>query len=433
MQLLETKNFKKYFIILTGIFFLISPFFSAADDYSSGSFTVKDPVIDQGSDSTVSASFGLGQSIGQLAIGQSTSASFQVWSGFQYFFQVNANTLTATPGDTTVGLSWTVPQTFLGIAISSYEVGVGTVSGSYVFTDVGNVTSHTQTGLTNGTPYFFIIKAKGPGGIFLVYSNEATATPVGGSAGGGGGGGGYSSTANIIFNGTAYPSSTVSLLRFGQVVQTVTADSVGSFSMALNNIQSGTEAFILYAFDSENNKSANLNLVQNLPPSVTTTVSNIIIPPTIAASHTSIAQGQMLTLKGYTAPGVPVIVSFTGPNNFTQNIVSGSNGYYNLFLDTNLYSRGQYSVTTQSRVRNFNSPLSSALIFSIGDQSVVVTPGECKRSDLNCDNRVNLIDFSILLYFWDSSSFSRNPRVDIDKSGQVGLRDLSIMLYDWTG
>src|SRR5690606_20778745 len=118
------------------------------------------PAITQGSSSSSSANFGLGQSLGQTAVGKSTSTSFQLWSGFQYYFKVNANTLSATAGSGQIALSWTVPATYLGSAITSYEVGVGTVSGSYNFTDRGNVTNYTQPGLNNGTTYYFKIKAK---------------------------------------------------------------------------------------------------------------------------------------------------------------------------------------------------------------------------------------------------------------------------------
>ncbi len=432
MKLQETKKVLLVAILSFLVFFVL-PKFSNATDYSSGSFTVKDPVIDEGTTATTSASFGLGQSIGQLAIGKSTSASFELWSGFQYYFKVNANTLTATPGNGEVDLLWTVPQTFLGITVASYEVGTGTSSGSYVFENVGLVTSFTKLGLGNGTPYFFIIRALGPGGIFLTYSNEATATPNGAvtptpTPGGGGGG-----NANVVFTGTAYPNATVSLVRNGTLTTSTTAYADGTFSIQLSNISSGSNSFSLYAFDADNVKSANLNVLQNLPSNVTTTVNGLIIAPTLSSSHATIKQGENVTLKGYTAPNSPVAIHFTGQENFIQNVSSSTTGYYSFVLNTTSHGKGDYTIWSVAKVGGIDSPPSLTVLLKIADQTVVTPPGECRRSDLNCDNRVNLIDFSILLYYWDSSNFSRNPRVDIDKSGHIGLRDLSIMLYDWTG
>src|SRR5437879_3312606 len=113
-----------------------------ATDFSSTDFSVTNPVIDAGTATTSSLSFGLGQSLSQIAIGQSTSTSFKLYSGFQYFFSAGANTLSTTAGNNQISLSWSVPTTHLGVNVSSYEVGFGTVSGSYTFTDVGNVTSY---------------------------------------------------------------------------------------------------------------------------------------------------------------------------------------------------------------------------------------------------------------------------------------------------
>lgn len=52
------------------------------------------------------------------------------------------------------------------------------------------------------------------------------------------------------------------------------------------------------------------------------------------------------------------------------------------------------------------------------------------RADLNCDGKVNLADFSILMYYWNSRL--PNIRADINKDGIVNLIDFSILLYFWS-
>ena len=52
-------------------------------------------------------------------------------------------------------------------------------------------------------------------------------------------------------------------------------------------------------------------------------------------------------------------------------------------------------------------------------------------ADLNLDGKVNSTDFSILLYFWKTSSPFSNSRVDINKDGKVDSVDFSILLYHW--
>lgn len=151
-----------------------------ATDYTSSSFILRDPVVSVGGGRATSSHFQLISNLGGTVLGESTSTSntFTHRAGFLYFPLVNPNAVVATVGDAQVGLSWTVPRTFLGIVVGGYEVGTGTVSGSYTFQNVGNVTSFTKTGLTNGTVYYFKIKAKAADGSFLVFSNEISNIPV---------------------------------------------------------------------------------------------------------------------------------------------------------------------------------------------------------------------------------------------------------------
>jgi hypothetical protein len=438
MKQIETKRFAVCLLLL-GLFFLWSKSGSATD-YSSSNFTVKDPVLDGGSSSSTSSNFGLGQSVNQVAPGKSTSVSFQLWSGFQYYFKANANVLTATPGDGQVALSWTVPSTFLGVSVSSYEVGVGTISGSYVFTDRGNVTSYTQTGLTNGTLYYFIIKAKTAGGIFLVYSNEASATPTAAvtppSPPSGGGGGGYvpppSGNSILIVKGLAYPSSQVTLLRDGQIVAATPADPGAAFNIQLSNLGAATYNFGVYSTDQDGQKSPTYSFAQTFTSGVTITVDNIFLGPSIGLSHSIIKKGETITAYGYTAPDTTVKVFFNSPEEFIETTTASSSGAWVKPFNTSVLELGSHTSKSQADKGNLLSDYSQVLGFAVGNNSVETPAGSCKRSDLNCDGRVNLTDFSILLYFWQQTA-PANPRADINISGMVDLTDFSILLYDWTG
>ncbi len=66
----------------------------------------------------------------------------------------------------------------------------------------------------------------------------------------------------------------------------------------------------------------------------------------------------------------------------------------------------------------------------------VVTPtttpvGVCTGADFNHDNKVNSIDFSILLAFWKTSPPFRNPCVDVNVDTKVDSVDFSILMYNW--
>src|SRR6185369_8893165 len=63
--------------------------------------------------------------------------------------------LTATPGNAQVALSWTASS-----GATSYNVKRSTVSGSgYATVNSPTGTSYTNTGLTNGTTYYYVVSA----------------------------------------------------------------------------------------------------------------------------------------------------------------------------------------------------------------------------------------------------------------------------------
>jgi len=86
--------------------------------------------------------------------------------------------LMATPGDQFVSLSWTAPFNNGGSNITSYNIYRGTASGGETLVKTGVAgTSYTDTGLADGTTYYYEVTAVngvGEGGL----SNEASALPA---------------------------------------------------------------------------------------------------------------------------------------------------------------------------------------------------------------------------------------------------------------
>ena len=81
-------------------------------------------------------------------------------------------------------------------------------------------------------------------------------------------------------------------------------------------------------------------------------------------------------------------------------------------------------MTTENGITE-RSTVSQAISFYLGTGKA----SSQALSDLNGDNKVNLADFSILLYYWGTSS----PLADLNSDGKVDLTDLSILLFNWTG
>lgn len=172
----------RYFGSVLALFFLFTPLFLFATEFSSTNFQVLDPVIQPGGYSS-SDSFQLHQVAAQISIGTSTASSFRVNSGFLFYPFVSTTTVTATAGDAQVSLSWSAFSGFLGWTVSGYNVGQATVSGGpYSFSaSLGNVTSSTRTGLTNGTTYYFIVRVEDAFVNSIATSSQVSSAPVAGA------------------------------------------------------------------------------------------------------------------------------------------------------------------------------------------------------------------------------------------------------------
>jgi hypothetical protein len=91
--------------------------------------------------------------------------------------------LTATPGDTTVALTWTAPADNGGSPVTGYNVYEGTSAGGENYSTAVNggtvitTTTYDVTGLANATKYYFTVKAVNVVGSSIA-SSEAWATPA---------------------------------------------------------------------------------------------------------------------------------------------------------------------------------------------------------------------------------------------------------------
>ena len=127
-------------ILIAGILllFLVYPGASLlqAEEYSSSSFILRDPVITIEGGRATSGSFEFFSSSGQVSQGQNTSTNFISRSGFLYFPQATSPIVTATSGNGQVSLSWTSSVGTLA-NVTTYHVGTGTVSGGpYTFYNI---------------------------------------------------------------------------------------------------------------------------------------------------------------------------------------------------------------------------------------------------------------------------------------------------------
>lgn len=234
----------------------------------------------------------------------------------------------------------------------------------------------------------------------------------------------------VILQGKAYPGATVNILKDGEAVGIVTADNSAEFSYETTDITPGPTTFGFWAVDGGGVRSITFTTTFQVTQNAVTTVSNIYLPPTISLRSKKVALGEPLDLFGSTAPQVKVSVYVDKEKNPRAYGTSTAAGIWTATaLSAGLTDEAFHAVRamfeTLGAGPQAKSGLSQALNFYVGVQEKA-EPG---NADLNADGRVNLVDFSILLFHWNTD----HAVADLNADGRVNLTDFSILLFNWTG
>jgi hypothetical protein len=249
---------------------------------------------------------------------------------------------------------------------------------------------------------------------------------------GGGSGSGSNTNATVTLSGFTFPNARLTLLRDGVVATTLIANPDGTFQITINNLNFGNYQISIYAADSTGITSAPHTINVSAHSSQPYVYSNIIIPPTIKASQTFVGTGKPFNVTGYAPPGATVTLDNPG-NAEMGSALADSTGFYRIEALASL-PPGMYFMRTIARLGNVSSLFSrpiQMLVFS-GDNPPVTPPpqfGTCV--DYNKDGRVNLIDFSILLFWFGNSNAP--AAIDCNSDRVIDLKDFSILMYFWTG
>jgi hypothetical protein len=280
--------------------------------------------------------------------------------------------------------------------------------------------------------------------------NEGGTTGNGGSGGGGGGGtggrtgstagGGFESTdapfrsgdGRVIISGTAYPNSTVGILVDGNFFETTRSNSIGVYSITLDEIARGAYTFGIYAEDSDDIRSSTFSTSFTVTGARTSALGNINIAPSIKVEPDPVNPGEALTISGYAIPDSEITIENGKINGSVSQILTaqaGSNGRWSVSPDTSGYTVSTYQVRAKAAQEGGDfTNFSEYTFYGVGQSADVPID-----ADLNRDGKVNLIDFSILLFWWNSNGGDSDPPADINRDGDVSLTDFSILLFNWTG
>lgn len=265
-------------------------------------------------------------------------------------------------------------------------------------------------------------------------------TPGSGGGSSSGGGSGVSSgfkpgseseeDTKVIIRGKSYPNSDVHILIDGAVIGIVAADAKADFYFETSEVSSGVTSFSFWSEDTLGLKSTLLSLTFRVTSGAVTTISGVYIAPSIDIDKKSVIRGEDVNIFGSTVPGTQVNIHINSEQEFIEETQSEDSGKWNLVFNTEPLeddfhtAKALFKVLADENI--IESGFSKAISFYVGS-----TEGEalCPEADLNHDGRVNLTDFSILLFYWGTD----NECADQNQNGNVELIDFSIMMYYWTG
>ncbi len=258
----------------------------------------------------------------------------------------------------------------------------------------------------------------------------------GGSHGGGGAGyvGGRDTPlpeTKVVIKGKAYPKVDVHILRDGSLQGIAPSDEQANFTYEDSDVTPGIASYGFWAEDKNKVRSALYTVSFRVTSNAITTLAGVYLPPSITVDRVTLKQGEDITIFGQTIPKANVLVFIQSDNEIQRQVLSDDDGEWTLFFNTAPLADNEQHLAkayfqSEENGAQIQSGYSSTVTFFVGNQAPGTT---CPGADLNKDGRVNLTDFSILLYNWGTD----NTCADQNQNGKVDLADFSIMMFYWTG
>ena len=234
----------------------------------------------------------------------------------------------------------------------------------------------------------------------------------------------------VEFKGVAAPRGVVSIARNGVVIMTSATGDSAAFDIVIADQPVGQQIYDVTAVDIDGRSLTPMTFALNLNLGSTTIILGIFLGPSITIDKPEVKLGETVTVTGATLPNSTVTVTVNSVQVKNYSFLADANGRWQKDINTGDIGVGSHTAKAQATMSGTGvSEFSSSVAFAVNPL------GQCdakKSSDLNCDGRVNLTDFSILLFFWQQRN-PANARADVNADSRVTIVDFSIMLFQWTG
>lgn len=237
----------------------------------------------------------------------------------------------------------------------------------------------------------------------------------------------------VMLEGKGYPNSRVQILKDGQLIGIAQSDNEAKFSYLYSNATPGPTTFGFWSEDAKQIRSITYTTTFQVTQNAVTNVGNVYLPPTIRALVNRIAPGSLLSIDGTTVPDSQISVLVDKGKSPYLTATTSRSGAWEMKLPTasltpEIYHQilPYFELSQGSGFARLKSGNGLSLNIFVGNNEI---SNRKFGPDLNKDGKVNLADFSMLLFRWGGS----DSLADLNGDGKVGIADFSIILFNWTG
>jgi hypothetical protein len=225
------------------------------------------------------------------------------------------------------------------------------------------------------------------------------------------------------------------LLKDGAQAASQPAGPDAHFNISISGLAGGVYTFSVTAKDALGQKSVMYSFTESITSGVGTQISGIFLPPTIEVDKLVVKRGDPVKIFGSSLPSSPVGVTIHSNNAINKTVMSDAGGLWSYALNSFDLDYGDHSTQAYAKTDTDQSSLSTAVRFTVGDKTIKTNePAKAPAADLTGDDRVNLVDFSIMSYWFKRPlTPAASATVDLNHDGKIDLIDFSIMAYNWTG
>jgi len=277
--------------------------------------------------------------------------------------------------------------------------------------------------------------------VISFYAGDPTGAGTGGGTTSGGGAGGGSSggapyeaspsAPALVISGVAMPSADIAVLEDGsRISESGVTSGNGAFSVSIPSLPQGTYSFTIEALGTGSTVLSSYTATISLISGTTNYITQVVLPPEVGFVTSTIALGKPFLISGLAVPSSTIDILVVNQKNAVSpseaTTTADQLGVWSYPFSTAGLPAGTYQIKARVLAASVGtSNFSTISLLGVGEAPT----GNLKTGDLNGDGKINLVDFSILLYHWGTNY----PPAEFDGKSTVDLADLSIMLSHWTG